>query len=268
MQDSKTILRESVRSFARNFKYILLLLLIVSLPAALLQACVVDARFDMAGVLTVIEQATEQYEADPSAVPDSILSAASFKMMLYFALTTLISTLSVLIHMGIMLLCRDDRQGVRICFRDIFEESLRLFPKVWLTQLLSSLLIAIGLMFCFIPGILMAYVFYMVPYAVVYTGFWGRKGLYVASLYTRKRGLVVLLLIVAGFAFSYISGFGINLLLQFLPEQTGVIEMMVNTLFYCIRDLLACIPVVFISGFALSILDELDLSALNCPKKL
>lgn len=261
MGEVKAILRDSARCLGRNLKYILLLLLIVSLPASLLQACVVDAGFDMSGTLSLLEDAMQQYTEGEEFVSGGALSDASSKVMIYFALTALLSSFSLLVHIAVMLLCRNEHEGKTGDFRDVFEEAIRLFPKVWLTQLLASVLIAIGLMFCFLPGIFMYYVFYMVPYAVAFTGLWGRKGLFVSSLYSRKHGRKVLGMILAGIVFSSLSGMGISLLLDVLPTE-GTMGYGVQTVSYCLQDALSCILVVFFSGFALSMPLDVNLSGL------
>ncbi len=251
MDSTKAILVGSFKSLKCNIANILLLILLISLPIALIQSCVVDARFDLDGVMHVISEAQAKLEAGERLASEGALMDASSKLLIYFCITMLLSAFSLIVQIGIMLMVRNHRDGVVTEFRDIFEMSLRLFPKVLLTQILAGIMMAIGLLFCVLPGIFMYYVFYMVPYGVVYTELWGRKGLFVSSLYARKYGRKVIAMILCGLLYSWGTSGLLQLLMGLLP-QTAVFAAIAGTVSYCIQDLFSCVLIACYSGMALS----------------
>lgn len=262
MESTKAVLTDSLRGLKRNIKYVLLLILLISLPIALVQACVVDTRVDLDGITQVINDAQAQLEAGEPIISEGALADASKKLLVYYGITMLLSSFSLIVQVGVMLMIRNHKQGALTVFRDVFEVSIRLFPKVWLTQLLGSLLMAIGLMFCILPGVFMYFVFYMVPYGVVYTELWGRKGLFVSSLYSRKYGRKVLVMMISGILYSFVISWIVQTLMGFIPN-TNILVAISGTVAYCLQDLFACIPTACFSGMALSMDLEVDFSKFN-----
>lgn len=259
MESTKVVLADSLQGLKRNLHYVLLLILLISLPIALVQTCVVDTRIDLDGITQVIHDTQAQIEAGEPITSEGAFADASKKLLIYYGITMLLSSFSLIVQVSVMLMIRNHKQGAPTVFRDVFEASVRLFPKVWLTQLLGSLLMAIGLMFCILPGIFMYFVFYMVPYGVVYTELWGRKGLFVSSLYSRKYGRKVLVMILSGMLYSFVISWIIQESLGLLPN-TGLLVTVSGTVAYCLQDLLACIPTACFSGMALSMDLEVDFS--------
>lgn len=232
--------KDSLKSFFHNFKYILLLVLLISLPVSLIQACIVDVRFDQSGMF--------ETQGD--------LSDVLSKYLVYLVLSSILTAILTMLHIGVMLLRKCDYDGTPVRFREIFEKSMVLLPKVWVTQILSGIIVGIGFMFFMLPGILLYYIFYMVPYAVVYREEWGRRGLFVASCYPRKHRRPVLGIIVFDLVYNLVLTIGMSLLMHFIPF-TGTAYYLLSAGVYCLQSLLSCIPVVIISGFALSLPIEL-----------
>lgn len=257
MESTKMVIKDSLKGFRNNLISVTLLILLISLPIAVLQTCLVDARFEASGVMAVLEEAMAELEAGETI--DAGLTDASSKMLVYVALTTLLSSFSLVVHIGVMLLIRNHRNGVVAEFRDVFESALRLFPKVWLTQLLAGVFILFGLMLCFLPGIFMYFIYYMVPYSVVYTQLWGRKGLFVSSLYSRKYGKRIVGMILFGMLFSTASGF-VTGFLSGLFSGVTIPGYVMGILAYCLGDLLSCLLIAVYSGFALAMPLDVDFS--------
>ncbi len=232
----KQSIRDSLKSFFRRFPYILLLVLLISVPVNVIQTCFVDVRFQSIDVA--------QLEEDPGGV----LS----KVLIYYFLLFLLSIVLNMLFIGVMLLRRQDYDGTPVRFREIFEESLVLLPKVWLTQLLSGIIVAIGFTFFMLPGIILYYIFYMVPYAVTYRKEWGRRGLYVASRYPKKHGRTVVGVILFDLVYRIVITAGISALVYFVP-LSGNTYTIFSVGVYCLRDLLFCIPFSIIGGIALSL---------------
>ncbi len=265
MESTKTVIKDSLKGFKSNFISIALLILLVSLPIAMIQTYFVDTRFEASGVMTVLEDAMAKLEAGET-ITDAGLADASSKMLVYVALTTLLSSFSLVVHIGVMLLIRNHRNGVVTEFQDVFESALRLFPKVWLTQLLAGFFILFGLMFCFLPGIFMYFIYYMVPYSVVYTQLWGRKGLFISSLYSRKYGKKIVGMILFGMLFSGVSGFITGFVSGLFSDGT-LPGYVMDILAYCLSDLFSCLLIAVYSGFALTMPLDVDLSQLTKIKK-
>ncbi len=242
-------IKDSLKSFFRNFPYILLLILLISLPVSLIQACIVDVRFEQSGIFEMKED----------------MSGALSKYMIYNLLSILLTSILTMLHIGVMLLRKCNFDGTPVNFRAIFEKSMVLLPRVWLPQILSGIIVGIGLIFFLLPGILLYYIFYMVPYAVVYTEEWGRRGLYVASRYPRKHGRKVVGMILFYFIYSIVLVAGTSLLMNLIPF-TGKVYYILSAGVYCLQDLLSCIPVMIIGGFALSLPIELNNSAQSNEK--
>lgn len=255
------IFRFSALSLRKNLKYILLLVLLVSLPIALLRVYLVDARFDSGHVMNVLNKAAESYASGDETALNGIAQDAYSKMLLYMGLTLFLSSFSLLLHAGVILLSRAFHRREETDFRTVFDGALRIFPKLWLTQLLADVMTALGLMLCFLPGIFLYFVFFMTPYAVVLTGLWGRKGLFVSSLYTRKYRLPVLLCLLASLAFTFVTGLAADLVLLLLPD--GTVYEIGSVFALCLLDFLSCIPVVFITGYAENMELNVDFSRLR-----
>lgn len=262
MTGMKMILSESFKCLRNNATRILLLVLLISLPIALIQACVVDARFDVNGVMSVIEDAQAQMEAGEEFADAGALTDASSKLLTYLGITMLLSAFSLIVQIGVMLIVRNHRDGVVTEFRDVFEMALRLFPKVLLTQILAGVLMAIGFLFCVLPGVFMYYVFYMIPYGVVYTELWGRKGLFVSSLYSRKYGRKVLSMILINLLYTWLTSMLVQFLVGLLPHS-AVMTAVSGTVAYCVQDLFSCVLVACFSTMALSMDLGVDLSQLG-----
>lgn len=229
-------IKDSVKSFFRNFHYVLLLLLLISLPISLIQTFVVDLRFEFIDIAQMQENPT-----------DSL-----YKMAIYMLLTALLSSILTMLFIGVILLRKSDFEGKPVCFREIFEKSLTLLPKVWVTELLSGILVCIGLMFFMLPGIILYYIFYMVPYAVVIREEWGRYGLYVASRYPRKHGRKVLGIILFDLVYRFVLTVGTSVIMQ-MGSFTGKRYALFSAGVLCLQDLFMCIPYVIIAGVALSL---------------
>lgn len=237
----KQSISASFKSFFRNFPYILLLLLLISVPINLMQACIVDVHLAESDVLNMTEN----------------VSGALSKYLIYMFLSFLLTSVLNLLYIGVMLLRKCDYDGATVDFRTIFEKSLTLLPKVFVTQILSGILVGIGLMFFVLPGIILYYVFYMVPFAVVYTEEWGRKGLHVASLYPRKNGRKVVGILLFDLAYRFILVMGTSVLLEMAPF-VGKLQTVFSVGVYCFQDLLLCLSFMILGGWALAMPIDLD----------
>ena len=140
----------------------------------------------------------------------SLLSSAGSKLLLYLGISTLISSVSLICESGMIILVGrhndiiGSENGGKMTFGMLFESALRSFPKLWLTMLFVHFSVFCGLMLCFIPGILVFYIFQFSQYSVELTRLWGRKATFVSSLATRKFPRVAVICAVSSFALSHV----------------------------------------------------------------
>lgn len=153
---------KTIEIFKTNFKKILILSCMVVLPVYLIQVFLIVPR-----------------------LPDKI-DMLSPQFVWYLLSTILISIFLYVYYIAVIKLSYETMDGKNMSISEVMNFSVRLWPKILLTALLYGLSVACGFMLFFIPGILLfvAYTFYQ--YTCVRTGLWGRKSLFLSSLYTKK----------------------------------------------------------------------------------
>lgn len=197
-----SVLSGGFSCFKENFKMLLLLVLVVTLPMAIVQVFMIDRNFDYAGTMNTFMElySASTEEAEAGAAGDA--SGLAWKLLLYLGLTALISSVSLITEAGALVLVgrkygylKESGEPVMGAepvsdrnmpgFSALFEMAFRIFPKLWLTMLFVRFSVFMGLMLCFVPGILLYYVFQFAAFSVVFCGLWGRKAGFVSSLATR-----------------------------------------------------------------------------------
>ena len=186
------ILKEAFARFRVNAVPILLMLISVSLPVALIRVFLIERNFNFGTNYDALLELLSGQTADESAAQDA--GTLMNKLALYYGLILLLSLVLTIMTAGIILLARQgqyregetDAEPLKIEFSELFDNSIRVFPKVLLTSITVGISAAAGFMLCFVPGVLVGYIFQFAVCATVFTGLFGRKAGFVSSLCTRK----------------------------------------------------------------------------------
>ena len=249
-----SILTDGFSCFKDNIRSLLLLILAVTLPMALIQVFMIDRNFDYSGTVNTF---MELYTADAASGAESEISGIAWKIMLYLGISALISSVSLITEAGAIILVGRKHGWIRMTgesvteplsdreqpgFSALFELAFRSFPKLWLTMFFVRFSVFMGFMLCFIPGVLLYYVFQFSAFSVVFCGLWGRKAGFVSSLATRVYPKPSLICALTFFAVSEVLlGLAISVLAS-LPVQLGlgaVAAGVISVVLRCAQQLLS-----------------------------
>ena len=272
-----SILNDGFSCFKENFKTLLILVLVVTLPMALVQVFMIDRNFDYSGTMnTFMELYSASTEEAEGAAGD--VSGMAWKLLLYLGISALIASISLITDAGAIILVGRKHGFVKESgepaasaepvsnraqpgFSALFEMAFRSFPKLWLTLLFVRFSVFMGFMLCFIPGILLYYVFQFAAFSVVFCGLWGRRAGFVSSLATRlypKPSLICALLVFA------VSGILLPLAFGFLAELPGqfgldaVTSGIISAVLKCAQQLLALMVTMMASTLFAQMLPKLE----------
>ena len=193
------IIKDAWSCYKENFAKLLLLVLLVTLPLAIVQVYVVDMRFDFGGVYgTVLDMV---YGGGEAAASSQEVSNLTLRLVLYALITALLESVSLITEAGAVILVGEKFKNAappepdsfveeipsdKVTFPALFEAAVKSFPKLWVTMFIVRLTTSLGLMLCVIPGLFLYYVFAFSAYSVELTGLWGRRATFVSSLCTRR----------------------------------------------------------------------------------
>lgn len=186
------IIGESWGLYRSGFVKVFLLMLLTTLPAAIVQVFLVDASFDFNGIYETLFALTRDNAAAEGAQD---LYPLLGRLLLYYGLTLLLDSVSLAVEAGLVVLA-GSRHGVLhvghplrgkdISFGDLFETVFRSFPKLWITMFFVKLITVIGLFLFFVPAVFFYYVFIFAGFSVELKMLYGRKAMFVSSVCTRK----------------------------------------------------------------------------------
>lgn len=270
-----SILRDGFACFKTNFKMLLLLVLTVTLPMALVQVFMIDSRFDYGGTMDTFMQL---YSESAESGETGDISGMAWKLALYLGISALIASVSLITNAGALILVGrrygyvdDSGAAVRgtgtlrerddIGFSALFEQAFRAFPKLWLTMLFVNFSVFMGFMLCFIPGILIYYVFQFSACSVVLTGLWCRRAGFVSSLATRMYPRPSL---ICALVFFVASGVLIPLLISLLAGLPALIGLdavtsgIISVVLKCVQQLLVLLTVVTAATLFARMLPKLE----------
>jgi len=253
------IFKEAFARFRANIAPIFLMLLSVSLPVALIRVLIIERNFNFGTNYSALLELLSQQTADESDVEAA--NALMKKIMLYYGLILLLSLVLVIFTTAMIRLVRQgefrdndtDRDLLKLPFGELFDSTLRVYPKVLLTAITVGISMFVGFMLCFLPGILVMYIFQFAQCAAVFTGLAGRKAGFVSSLCTRKYPRIAVITCVLYLLYSaIIPNFGVNLISAGLSAAglSGVAFDVVNIVLILFQQLLSgfgtlCVACVF-----------------------
>lgn len=251
--------KEAFARFRANFVPILLLLVSVSLPVAIIRVFLIERNFNFGSNYTALLELLANQTADESSVQEA--EGLLNKLMLYYGLVLLLSLILTVMTAGMIRLAKQgeyregdaDTDPLKIGFGELFDNAIRLFPKVLLTSVTVGISVFIGLMLCVVPGILVAYIFQFALCAAVFTGLFGRRAGFVSSLCTRKYPRISVITCMLYLLYmALIPNFAVNLLSAAFSAAglSGTAFDLVNLFLIMVQQLLSgfgalCVACVF-----------------------
>ena len=232
---------EILKIYKANFKKILLLAAMILLPVYVIQEFIIQSYLP-----------AEMKVEDPRTI--------------WYLLSVWLVTLFLLVfRIAVIKLSFDTMDGKNTGIQDVMDFSVRLWPKLMLTAVLFGISILFGLMLFVFPAILLfvSYTFYQ--YVSVKTGLWGRKSLFLSSLYSKKN-------IGKAAAIAFGSAFLQYLLSLCIAEvnqdvlPNAVARPLLRVALFIIADLLTCFVYIYISHYIHHVNLEFDISILQKPK--
>ncbi|MBO4326424.1 MAG: hypothetical protein J5950_04065 [Clostridia bacterium] len=248
------VIRDSWKCYRYGFAKLLLLVLIVTLPIAIIQVFIVDMNMNSSGISQLISGLGNSGAEMAESVSDYSGSFWS-RLFLYYGITAFLTSISFITEaaavimvgsrMGTLHIPEDSIQHQRAAngdlpFQLLFELAFKSFPKLWLTMFLVILFELLGFFLCILPGIFLFFVFIFSAYCVELTGLWGRKAMFVSSLCTRRFPKASLLFALLNFVLSEIVLSLIISGLASLAALTGVSGIgagVVEVVLICLKQL-------------------------------
>ena len=232
---------EVLKIYKENLKKILLLAAMILLP-----------------IYVIREFVIQSFVPKGMAVDDP-------RTIWYLLSVWLVDLFLLVFRIAVIKLSFDTMDGKSTGIQDAMDFSVRLWPKLMLTAVLFGISIVFGLMIFVFPAILLfvSYTFYQ--YVSVKTGLWGRKSLFLSSLYSKKN-IGKAAFIAFGSAFlQYILSLAISTVNQELLPN-AVARPLLRVALSIVADLLICVVDIYISHYINSVNLEFDISILQKPK--
>ncbi|MBQ8165296.1 MAG: hypothetical protein IJZ94_05730 [Clostridia bacterium] len=227
----KDILKKSWSVYKNNFAKIAVAILAVWLPLVLIQALIVDPSLDLEGLNEILSNpellGTAEYEN---------AALASYRSMsIYMIMTLIISFLGIVSDITIIKIAaashKNELKKTESSFSDFFSEAIPILPRSIWTLILTSLLIAGGLMLFILPGI---YVYVMSALAMTATVLIGSRGLNsikISFAVIKKEIFTVALVMLFFIVLNSIIGFAFDLISVPLPDNkiiTSVLDAVIT----------------------------------------
>ena len=228
------------RIFQKNFKKLLLLALMLVLPIYVIQ----------------------EFLIIPS-LPDD-LETGDLRMIWYTLSIWLISLFLYVFRISVIKLSYDSLEEKDTGISELMDFSVRLWPKVLLTTLLYALSVACGLMLFFFPGLILfvAYAFYQ--YISVKTGLWGRKALFLSSLYTKKNLGKAAAIAFGSVMLRYALSYGASALEGRIAN--ALLRPAIAVVLFVLLELVACLIDIFAANYIFNTKIDFDITVLQKKK--
>lgn len=193
-KEPETPMNQTLRIFRKNYKNILLFALLIVLPVYVVQEFV------------IVPALPQDLKVDDTRAVWYTLSISLISLFLY------------VYRIAVIRMSYDTLEGKQTGIADLLEFSVKLWPKILLTVFLYAISVSFGLMFFVFPGLVLFTLYTFYQYVSVQTGLWGRKSLFLSSLYARKSmgkaAAIAFGTAIIRYAFSYIistvSGWIVN----------------------------------------------------------
>ena len=135
---------------------------------------------------------------------------------------------------------------------------------VYVTTLLYALSVACGLMLFFFPGLILfvAYAFYQ--YISVKTGLWGRKALFLSSLYTKKNLGKAAAIAFGSVMLRYALSYGASALEGRIAN--ALLRPAIAVVLFVLLELAACLIDIFAANYIFNTKIDFDITILQKKK--
>ncbi len=200
--------------YIKNIKQLLILSIMIVLPVALFEELVLS-----------------KYQIDTTTL-------ISDKLVVYLLVSLVLSEILIIYRITVIRLAFDDLLAEKRGISGLFDFSLRVWPKLFITELLLSLMIAIGFMLCVIPGIVIFVLSYYYIFIVVRDNVWGRKVFDASNAYARKNIALVIGFITISVILAFVFG-SIDFAISFILKDFDIALSLANIVTYVILQLAA-----------------------------
>ena len=175
--------------FRRNFKVIFLIVLLIMLPVVAVQVFFVNPGFESRGIIESLSELMAKETLDESET--EMVSQLGNRMLIYYGISAFLGSFFLICRAAAVFIVKRETGFVSEKdpygdFNSLLEGSFKIFPKLWLTQFIVVFMVLFGFMLCFIPGLLMFYLYQFTSFAVVFTGTWGRKSTFISGIAVKK----------------------------------------------------------------------------------
>lgn len=229
---------DTFRIFKENFTRLLLLLLMLVLPIYLVQELLIRPYL-------------------PAVAEGNALRAVWYNLSIL-----LISMFLYVFRTAVILLANGTLTGKSSGVLEIIDFSVRLWPKMIGTTLLYALAVSCGLMIFFFPGLilLVAYTFYQ--YIVAGTGLWGRKALFLSSLYAKKAMGKATAIALCSVLIPAVLSYGVTSLTDFLTGS-AVLRTLTSVVLFLLTELATCLIQIYVASYVYHTKIDFDMSILQ-----
>ncbi|MFR1517334.1 MAG: hypothetical protein ACLSVG_00960 [Clostridia bacterium] len=233
-------MNNTIRIFKNHFKTLLLLSLMIVLPVYLIQEFLITP-----------------------ALPGDLQSGDA-RTLWYMMSMWLISLFLYVYRIAVIKLSYDALEEKSSNIPELMDFSVRLWPKILLTTLLYAISVTCGMMLFFFPGLILfvSYTFYQ--YVAVRSGLWGRKALFLSSLYTKKSIGKAAAIAFGTVLIRYILSYSITFLESKIPNV--ILAAALGVLLFLLVELATCLIDIYVSDYIFHTKIEFDLSILQKKK--
>lgn len=236
----KELIIESIAIFKKNVISILLLTLLVFIPVSLANVYIADNILDD-NMLEQFAANQESYINTEDYEKIAMLSSITKQISTYVIVSLVISLFALVGDIAVIKLVQDSTNNVKRSFMEVFEESIRLFPRVIWVYFIANLIIGIGLLLI-IPGIFLYFLFAFTLHVTVLYKLKGTRAIQYGSYVARKN-----LLKVVGYALFNLGCSIIVSLITTMPLkliQNEIIENIVYVIIQSFNSFILCIPTI------------------------
>lgn len=258
----KKLFSDTGEVIKKYYKYVLLFVIIIYLPLTCIRAFVVDKNFDYASTQTELQEILDKYEQNPDDIDNGKVNSIVSKLSMYFIIQLVFSALTLLCDIAAILSVKYFYENKDTNINEMLEAVPKLFPKLLLTRIIAGFFCSLGFLCCFLPGIIMLFVFYFVNQSVVIDGIWGKKGLLVSSIYQRTNKVSCAMIIVLSLIYTIGVTFLFTLILGLFRSGTSA-YIAADIVTAVLSEIFSLFAVIAVSVFYVNIKPDFDFSKLG-----
>lgn len=236
----KDLIAGALKVFRENLLSLLLLSVFVFLPVAAANVFIAERILDN----EIIDQFAKNPDAYISATDYdkiAVMSSVSKQYVAFLFASFVISLFALAGNIVIVNVTYNSVYDIKQNFTELFESSLKRYPRVLWASLIANIFILLGLLII-LPGLFFYFLFaFTVPVTVLFN-LKGMKALQYGAYVVRKRLLMVIgftvLRVAFNFAFTYLTSLPVALIpYEGLKNIINVIILSVNSLILCIPNI-------------------------------